>query len=108
MNVNRPIACILADLDHLAARIIAAPYVAFGDRFKLIDLRTEIENSIARPAIVRVIDDMALMLALCLVNIARNGESNRWLEIAKVLHPYVQMSLKAAHERKLQEMLDHS
>jgi hypothetical protein len=106
--MHRPITELLADLDGIATRLIPAPHVAFGYRRALTELRTEVTEAIARPATERVIDDCAAMLVTCLLNMARNGDARRWIEIAKVLWPHVQASLKAAREHELREMMDHS
>jgi hypothetical protein len=106
--MHRPITELLADLDAIAGRLIPAPHVAFGYRRALTELCTEVTAAIARPATERVIDDMSAMLVTCLLNMARNGDAQRWIDVAKVLWPHVQASLKAAREHELREMMDHS
>jgi hypothetical protein len=105
--MTRPVSEILADLDAIAGRILAAPYVAFGYRQPLPSLREEIAFALARPATVRTIDDTAAMLVTCLINLAVDGDP-RWGDIARVLRPYVAQSLKASIEQELHEMTDHS
>jgi len=99
---------LLEQLDHIATRVIATPHLAFGYRVNLGLLRMDIgEEVVAAPGRSRGIDDTATMLVICLANASRDSAS-KWIDIAKVLHPYVQVSLAAACKQEVAERTEQS
>jgi len=112
-GIRAPWACrrrhsiILEDIESLAVRLLAKPYLAFGFRSTARDLATEIAEAIAKPLPGQYpIGDNAAMLATCLVNIARDPRAERWQAIARQLLPWVREDMREALNADLEEMLD--
>ena len=98
---------ILEDLESLAVRLLAKPFLAFGERAAAKDIAAEVTDAIAKPLPGQYpIGDNAAMLATCLVNIARDQRDARWQAIARSLLPWVQEDMREALNADLDEMLD--
>lgn len=98
---------ILEDIESLARRLLATPFLAFGWRPTARDLAAEIAEAIAKPLPGQhPVGDNAAMLATCLVNIARDPKDERWQAIARQLLPWVCEDMREALDADLDEMRD--